>query len=152
MKTQIRTLKRLILFSCSLAATAAMGQVTQIWTGGTNGVHTGTDIGQATNWGGTLPSTANSDTGEWDGSVPGPLSLVYNTGSMASGFGQSGVNLYINAGQTSPVTISTTLTTTPVIAIQNITIDAGAGVFTFGGPDTTHQINWIGRPTGAIHT
>src|SRR4051812_38793126 len=115
MKTTTRLLKLLLTCCCSLAVTAAFGQVTQIWTGGTNGVHTGINIGQATNWGGTLPNTANSDTGEWDGSVPGPLSLVYDTASMASGFGQSGVNFYMNAGQTSPVTIGTTLTTTPVI-------------------------------------
>ena len=98
---------RLFICACLLSSTAAFAQVTQFWTGGTNGANTGIDVGQATNWGGTLPNTANSDTGEWSGTVPGPLNLAYDTASLASGFGQSGVNFHIDSGQTSPVTIGT---------------------------------------------
>jgi len=73
-------------------AASAFGQTTQIWTGGINGTNTGTDIGQSNNWGGVLPSTVNGDYCEWNGTVPGNLSLVYNTVTLASGFGQSGIN------------------------------------------------------------
>jgi len=31
-------------------------------------------------------------------------------------------------------------------------IDAGAGAFTFGGTDNLHLLNWVGRPSGAVHT
>src|SRR6185312_1258637 len=137
MKNIIRIVKLFLLMCCGLAAPAAFGQATQIWTGGVGGVtNNGTDIGYSNNWGGILPNTANSDTGEWNGTVPGNLALVYNTITMASGFGQSGVNFYMNSAQTANVTIGTTLTTQPTIAIQNVTIDAGAGAFTFGGPDS----------------
>jgi len=153
MKKILRIAKLFSIACCGLAATAAFGQVTQTWTGGVGGVtNNGTDIGYSNNWGGVLPSTANSDTGAWSNIVSGNLSLVYDTITMASGFGQSGVNFYMAAAQTGNVTIGTDLTTQPTIAIQNVTIDAGAGAFTFGGQDSSHVINWVGRPTGAIHT
>lgn len=143
----------LILLFCSVLVTPMVfGQQTRIWTGGINGTNTGTDIGLSNNWGGILPSTANGDTGEWDGSVPGNLDLSYNTISLASGFTQSGVNFYLSFAQTGSVSISTTLGTQPTIAIQNITIEAGAGAFTFGGRDNQHVINWVGRPAGFFHT
>ncbi len=76
--------------------------------------------------------------------MPGNLDLSYNTISLASGFTQSGVNFYLSFAQTGSVSISTTLGTQPTIAIQNITIEAGAGAFTFGGRDNQHVINWWG--------
>lgn len=148
---------QLFICACLLSTTAAFGQVTQFWTGGINGTNSGTDIGQSNNWGGILPNTANSDTGEWTGAVPGPLNLVYDTVTMASGFNQNGVNLHLDSGQTGSVTIGSDIAATPpgnigpTIAIQNITIDSGAGAFTFGGRDGTHAMNWVGRPTGADH-
>jgi len=76
MKTMLTLLRLSLGLGCAFAATASCGQVTQIWTGGDG---TGTDFGAATNWGGTLPSTANNDTGEWNGLAPGNLSLVTTT-------------------------------------------------------------------------
>lgn len=150
MKTRTKLLTNLAALFGALAVTSASGQVTRVWTGG-NG--TGIEIGAATNWGGTLISTANSDTGQFDGSVPGALNLVYNTSTLASGFGQSGVNFHLTGTQASPVNISRTPGAGGgPLAIYNVTIDAGAGAFTFGGPDSANVINWIGRPTGAIHT
>jgi len=158
MKIRIATIQ-ILIYACLLStATAVFGQVTQIWTGGINGTNTGVDIGLSNNWGGILPNTANSDTGQWNGIVPGNLSLVYDTVTMASGFNQNGVNLSLTAAQTGSVTIGSDIAATPpgnigpTIAIQNITISAGAGAFTFGGRDGTHVMNWVGRPTGAIHT
>src|SRR4051812_37755912 len=127
MKTRI-TLVGLITVLFTFASTAAFGQAINIWTGGDG---TGTDIGQATNWNGGLPSTVTGDIGEWNGTVPGNLSLVYDTSTLTSGLGQSGVNFYLNSAQTGSVTIGTTLTTSPSIGLYNITIDSGAGAFTF---------------------
>lgn len=136
--------------TASLPTTTAFGQTTYNWTGA---AADGTNLAVAVNWGGTLPATASSDTAQWSGTVAGPLNLVYNNSAWQSGFGQSGVNLYLTGTQTSPVNISRTPGAGGgPIALQNITIDAGAGAFTFGGPDTANVINWIGRPTGAIHT
>ncbi len=122
--------------------------MTQIWTGG-NG--TGTDIGQATNWGGTLPTTAGN-IGQWNGVVPGPLNLFYDTASLPGGFSENnGVSFALSSAQTGSVNVGTHQTGTPTIAILNLFVDTGAGAFTFGGPDTGHRINWVGRPAGAIH-
>jgi len=150
MKTKINLLQGFLALCGTLATTAAFGQVTQIWTGG-NG--TGTELGAATNWGGTLPNTANNDTGEFNGTVSGNLNLVYNTGTLASGYGQSGINLYLNASQTGSVNISTTVNgTSSPLAITGITIDSGAGAFTLGGPSSASVLAWVGRPAGAVHT
>ena len=149
MKTKLTILKFLIILCGTFATTAAFGQVTQIWTGG-NG--TGIELGAATNWGGTLPLTANSDTGQWNGSVPGPLNLLYNSGTLASGFGSSGVNLHLTAAQTSPVSInSTNLGFSSPLAILGITIESGAGAFSVGNTVSTSTLNWVGRPAGADH-
>jgi len=148
MKTRLPILKLLVLYSL-FAAASAFGQATLTWTGSPGD---GTNLAVAVNWGGTLPSTANSDTAEWTGSVPGPLNLVYNNSAWASGFGQSGVHLHLTSGQTSPINISSTPGSgRGPIAFYNIVIDSGAGAFSFGGPDSANVINWVGRPTGAIH-
>ena len=150
MKTRLTMLKFLIILCGAFVTTAAFAQTTYTWTGAPGD---GTNLAVAVNWGGTLPNTATSDTGQWDGSVAGPLNLVYNNSAWQSGFGQSGVNLYLTGTQTSPVNLSTTPGSgRGPIAFQNITIDSGAGAFTFGGPNSANVINWIARPTGAIHT
>ena len=121
-----------------------------IWTGGPDGA--GTDIGQGTNWSNSLPSAVNNETAEWNGTEPGDLFLNYDFASLTSGFEGGGLNLYLNSAQTGSVSIATTLTSTPTLAVQNILIDTGAGAFTFGGSDTYHRLNWIGRPSGVIHS
>lgn len=121
----LRVLKLCVGLFCSLAASTVFGQATINWTGAVND---GTNLAVAVNWGGTLPSTANSDTAQWSGTVAGPLNLVYNNNAWQSGFGQSGVNLYLTGTQTSPVNISTTPGSgRGPIAFYNITIDSGGG-------------------------
>lgn len=147
MKTRLGLIKRLVVLGGAMTAAAAYGQTTYTWTGG-NG--TGIYIGYATNWGGTLPTTLNNDTCQWDGSVPGTLSLMYNNGAFQSGPGQSGINIYMTAGQTSPLTIDSSLASPQYLAITHITIDSGAGAFTLGG-NTANRLDVIGRPNGSVH-
>ncbi len=150
MNKKLRILKWMTVAAGCLAIPPAFGQATYTWTGG-NG--TGVEIGAATNWGGTLPNTATEDTAMWDGSVPGPLNLIYNMNTLQSGFGQSGIHLYLAGTQTSPVSIQTTLSPNSApIAIYNITIEPGAGAFSFGGLSAANRLEWIGRPTAAFHS
>jgi autotransporter-associated beta strand protein len=147
MKTRLELIKRLVVLGGAMTAVAAYGQTTYTWTGG-NG--TGIYIGYATNWGGTLPSTASNDTGQWDGSVPGALALLYDNASLQSGPGQSGINIYMTSSQTSPLSIDSTKALPAYLAITHITIDSGAGAFTLGG-NTANRLDVIGRPNGAVH-
>src|ERR1700722_16622930 len=100
MKTRYTIVKQLILLCCAFTTTAVFGQTTYTWTGG-NG--TGTEIGAATNWGGTLPNDANGDTGQWNGTIAG--TFFYATSTLASGFGLAGVNFNLGASQTGSVQI-----------------------------------------------
>ena len=131
MNIRLTKIKFAIVLCGTFVATVVFGQTTRIWTGG-NGA--GIEIGVATNWDTGLPSTALGDTAQWNGTVPGNLSLVYNTNTFQSGFQQSGINLHLTSSQTGAVSISRTPGMFgPVggpIAIYHITIDAGAGAFT----------------------
>jgi autotransporter-associated beta strand protein len=126
-----------------------MSQSTEIWTGGGDG----TNLATAANWGGTLPSTANGDTGEWNGTVPGNLVLHYNNpnANFQSGPGQNGVNFYLAAGQTGSVKIVDDASSSPYLAIENVTLDPGVGSFILGDTNTANLLWCIGRPNGAIH-
>jgi len=148
MKTKRAILKLLIVVCSPFATTAVFGQSTYAWTGAGDG----TNFFNPTNWGGTLPSAATGDTAMWNGSFPGDLSIVINTGPIF-GFPPFGINFYLTGTQISPVNISRTpgVPGSP-IPIHNVTIDSGAGAFAFGGPDSSTVINWIGRPVGAVHT
>jgi autotransporter-associated beta strand protein len=143
------TLQRGVGLGLIFVAAAATAQNTYIWTGG-NG--TGTEIGAATNWGGILPDAGNYDTAEWNGLVPGNLSLVYDVSVETSGPGQGGLNLYLTGNQTGAVSIGTKASSGPYLAIYNILIDSGAGPFTLGGGSSSTILNVIARPSGAVHS
>ena len=96
------------------------------WDGGTSG--TGTEIGTAANWSSdTLPVT-NGGTAAFAGTVAGNLSLIYNTATLAGSSSDNGINFYLSSSQTGNVTIDGV----NAIRMGNLTIDAGAGAFTFG--------------------
>jgi fibronectin-binding autotransporter adhesin len=134
----------------AIATTSAVGQVTQIWTGAGDG----TNLAVAANWGGTLPNTANNDTGEWNGAVPGNLVLHYNNpnANFQSGPGSSGVNFYLAGAQTGSVQILNDVFSPPYLAITDVQIDPGAGSFILGDTNTANTLWVIGRPSGAVHT
>ena len=142
------------MFACTAFSTAAFAQVTQIFDGHslTNlPLPAVTNIDQATNYvGGVSPNAGNGDTAQFDGTLPGPLSLGYN-GGWQSGPGQSGVSLYMTSTQTNSITIDNLahLGNPPNFAFNNITMDPGAGALTIA--DSTNVFNYAGRPGGAIH-
>lgn len=144
LKPQLTRLKHGLGLCLALASTAAFGQTTLTWTGG-NG--TGLDIGAATNWGGTLPSTANGDTAQWDGVVPGNLFLTYN-GGLASGFGQNGINFAMTANQTGNVNISSPVGASVNLAIWNFYNNSANAAFSLGNTGA-NILNIIWRPGNA---
>ena len=149
MKIATRLLKLLLVFACAAFSTTAFGQATQIWTGGGDG----TNIDQAANWGGTLPSTANSDTAEFNGLTTSNLFLINNTALFASGPGQSGISVYLTGSQTNSINIASTLSPlSQGFAVWNVTLDPGAAALTLGSTDSTRVFYMPQRPSGAIHT
>ena len=142
MKTKSISLKLLIiLFSSALTTTVVMGQTTYTWTGGDG---TGTVIGAATNWGGTLPSTANGDTGQWDGVVPGNLFLTYN-GGFQSGFGQSAITFGLTPNQTGSVNINSPVGPSANLAILDLANNSANASFSLGNGGA-NVLNVIWRP------
>lgn len=137
---------RFIIILCSaFVTTAGFGQATQTWTGGDG---TGTFVGTATNWGGTLPSTASpGDTGQWDGVVPGTLFLTYN-GGMTSGFGQSGISFVLTSNQTGSVHIGSPFAFSANLAILNLTNNSTNASFRLGD-SSANVLNVIWRPGDA---
>src|SRR5262245_52441065 len=97
------------------------------WDGGagTNNMDT------AANWNPdtAVPSATLQDTAQWDGTVPGDLSLTYTAaGTGANLAGGSGLQLNVTAAHTGSVTINEASGTVGM-RIQNITIANGAGAF-----------------------
>ncbi|HWC58149.1 MAG TPA: autotransporter-associated beta strand repeat-containing protein, partial [Verrucomicrobiae bacterium] len=151
----LRIVKLLIVFACTVCSTVAFGQATLIWSGGGDG----TNLDTAANWGGTLPSTANNDEGQFNGVVPGNLLLNYSIGNFQSGPGQAGINFHMTPSQTGSVQFTTSFNDSHtsggagslLLAITHVTIDAGAGAFSLGPTDPTKLLAIIGRPNGAVH-
>ncbi len=135
---------------CSMfATTAVFGQATQTWNGG-NG--TGIDVGVASNWSGTLPSTANGDTAQWNGIVPGNLNLTYN-GGLASGFGQNGINFTMTANQTGSINISSPVASAPNLAIWTFLNNSPNAGFSLGGTNANKVfVAWRPGNADQLHT
>lgn len=144
MKTKIMSPRLLLILSGVFAAASASGQVIYTWTGG-NG--TGTELGAATNWGGTLPSTTSGDTAQWNGGVPGNLFLTYS-GGFQSGFSASGITFVMTPNQTGSVNIGSPVAASLNLAILNLTNDSASAVFSLGDT-TTKVLNIIWRPGNA---
>jgi fibronectin-binding autotransporter adhesin len=144
-----------LLVACgAFVTTAVFAQPTNfIWTG-----PTGNDVGISTNWSPIGIPVANDagsgqgDTMDFNGSRPGDLSLLSNTGSQvgASG-GAIGINIHLESTQTSKVMIHTTLALSSGLRVNSFTFDSGSGQFSFG--DTTLNVLdtiW-GGAAGQIH-
>lgn len=112
-------------------------QTTRTWDGGGVG---GTVMDTAVNWSGDAVPTgaAPGDTAQWDGTVPGDLSLTYATAAGTSPLATgNGIHINILGSQTGALTINQS-STTNALRLQNITIASGAGAFTLGGDGTTN--------------
>jgi|GEM_PF-1018308 len=142
--SSLLALGALALASAPLASHAA----NIIWDG--NGVG-GTDIGVAANWlGDVLPSVAVPDTMVFDGTVAGPLVLLYNDASLAGAAGNGGLNLNMTGTQTSSLSIDSGANVNS-LRLNNVTLDAGAGAFSLGDGSGTFNVT-LGGAGGQTHT
>jgi autotransporter-associated beta strand protein len=145
--SRLAQFKLILALGGVIAAPAAFGQTIRTWNGGDG---TGTLIGYASNWSGTLPvitGTGGGDIGQWSGVVPGDLALKYD-GGLASGFGNSGVSFSMVPPQTGAVNISSPLASSPNLAILSISNDTANASFSLGNT-SANILNLIWRPGNA---
>ncbi len=113
-------------------ADISYAQTTRTWDGG--GIPA-TNMDIAANWSGdVVPNGASpGDTAQWDGSVPGPLSLTYTAAGAGASLG-AGIGIFMDVlgTQTDSLTINE-FSGTAALRIQNLTVASGAGALTFGG-------------------
>lgn len=149
MKTKFTLLKQLIVLGGIVATTAANAQVVRNFTNTIS-----TDIGLANSWDPNgAPNGANQDTAQWNGVVPGNLTMVYITGWGNSGFGTSGCNLVLTTNQTGNVTIVGPAAGSPAFGVFGITNDSATAVLRIGNPGSANLLNPATRPgtAGTIH-
>src|SRR4051794_15998683 len=94
--------RAVVLAGAAMMAASALTArgVVRTWDGGGVG---GTDLGTAVNWSAdTLPS-ANGDTGQFDGTVAGALSLVYSNTALGGAAGNTGLIFNVLGTQTSAI-------------------------------------------------
>ena len=131
----------------AIVPTTSVGQTIRPWNGGSG---TGTYLGAASNWSGTLPvitGVAGGDIGQWSGIVPGNLTLDYN-GGLASGFGNSGVSFSMIPPQTGNVNIYSPVGASVNLAILSISNDTASAQFSLGNT-SANILNLIWRPGNA---
>ncbi|MEO5712271.1 MAG: autotransporter-associated beta strand repeat-containing protein [Luteolibacter sp.] len=120
---------------------------TAIWDGGGVGA---TDLGTAANWNpDVVPNAANGDIAQWNGSVAGPLSLVYSNTAIGGVSPNPGINFDLTIAQTDSLTIDSG-TNTSALRLNGITIASGAGALTLGNSANTFAITLGGG--AATHT
>ena len=134
-----------LTFMC--VAPAAHGQATLYWTGDGDGVR----LDLENNWDPPgLPQP--NDIMVWDGRTSSNLFLTFVTGNIQGAFAQLGRDIYLTSNQVNAVTFYGAVGTQFAIRMNNITIDAGAGPFTFGLPGTNLiDVIWGGQ-SGQTHT
>ena len=105
----------------------------------------------AVNWSGdVLPSLATPDTALWDGTVAGPLMLLYTDASLAGVAGNTGLNVSVAGTQTSTLNIDSGANLN-ALRMNNITIAASAGAFSLGNSAGTFNLT-LGGVAGQTHT
>jgi hypothetical protein len=94
-----------------------------------------TSLSNPLNWSSDLiPDVTVNDTALWDGTVAGPLALIYGDAAFAGVAGNTGIDFSIASTQTSSLNIDSG-TNTNSLRMNNLSIAAGAGAFSFGnGP------------------
>ena len=133
--------KFLIVLCCTLATTAVFG-TTITWTG------TGADISVATNWGGTLPNSANGDICQFNGVPAGNLFLTAGANNGNLNNGTPGVSFLITANQTGALNLSSSVSVSANLALDGVNIASGAGAFSFGN-GSANVFNIICRPSSS---
>ena len=109
----------------------------QTWDGGA-----GTNVlNSAANWTNDALPTAAGDTATWDGTVPGDLSLVWNANFGPTSGNAGGVNINVAATNTGALQLDRdAAVSTGAFGVGDITINSGAGAFTFGDGSGTAPV------------
>jgi autotransporter-associated beta strand protein len=147
MKTNFKLLA--VVLCATKVTTAVFGQTTYIWTGAADG----TNFEVAANW--SPPGSPVYDIGataEFNGVEPGNLLICYGgIGTFDSPPGWW-INICLTSNQVGSVTIDNfSANLNPqYFPVFNITIDSGAGAFSLGG--NTQRLNYLARPSGAVHS
>ncbi len=143
-----QSISSLLVLSAVGGANLTVHAATRTWDGGGVG---STDLGTATNWStDTLPSVSVPDTALWDGTVAGPLSLVYGNAAFVGVAGDPGLDLMLAATQTAALNIDSGANTNS-LRLNNISIATGTGAFSFG--DAAGTLNLLlGGAGGQTHT
>lgn len=97
-----------------------------------------------------LPTVSLPDTAQWDGTVAGPLSLLYNDAAFVGVAGNLGLNLSLTSGQTSALNIDSGANTN-ALRLNNISITAGTGAFSLGNGAGVFNLI-LGGAGGQTHT
>ncbi|RYD25575.1 MAG: hypothetical protein EOP87_24185, partial [Verrucomicrobiaceae bacterium] len=143
----VKTLTPLFVMGAFTQLTYA--QTTRIWDGGGSPAN---NLDVLANWSGdAVPGGTTADVAQWDGTVPGPLSLTYTAaGTGAPLAAGGGVFINILGTQTDSLTINEASGTVG-FRIRNLTVDSGAGALTFGGAPGTDYLN-LGSSGVLAHT
>lgn len=129
--------------------TAPSYAATLVWDGGGTPSN---DLGVAENWNPDgIPSVANADILQWNGTVGGPLSLLYTAANsnMGGSPGNNGINLELTSNQTSALQLDSG-TNTNSWRIRNITVAASAGALTLGDGANAFNLT-LGGTAGQTH-
>lgn len=122
-----------------LTIQVSLAQASIVWDGGVGG--TGTELSTAANWtGDVVPNGSASEVALFNGTVPGDLSLTYNTTSTNLG-NANGISISLANGQTGALTLDGTASS-PNLRLGNnaVTIAPEAGTLTFGNGSGTFNI------------
>lgn len=115
-----------------------------VWDGGGDG----TTLDLSTNWtGDVLPDETIPDSAVFSGIAAGSLNLSYLGADLGTA---PGLNLRLDAGQTSAVSIDTGLNVN-VLRLNNVTVAAGAGALTLGNGSDLFNLT-LGSAGGQVHT
>lgn len=144
MKNRSRNLFLAVLMSAPSHA------ATLVWDGGGA---PGNDLGVSANWNpDAAPNVAAPDLLQWNGTVSGPLSLLYTAANSTLGgvAGNPGLDFSITAAQTEALNLDSG-TNTAAIRLNSITIASGAGAFSLGNSANAFNLT-LGGAGGQTHT
>src|SRR5262245_39105401 len=164
MKTRLTILKLIIVFCCTVAATAVFGQSTYVWTNQNPAGLVGGDLNRGLNWTNIPPLGAGGfdiggiprpdfqdgitwgDTMLFDGRTTGPIVATQNGGVQANGGGSGqpyGIHVRMTANQTGSLTIISPVTTAGGLRINDFTVDAGSGGLRLGNDSTVNVFDIV---------
>ena len=97
----------LIALASVFACGHALAQTTRTWDGGN--AFAPLNLSSNENWSGDIRPGVTNDTAQWNGTVAGPLALLYTDGNSYTGVaGNVGLNIQLTGGQTDTLNLDVT--------------------------------------------